>query len=49
MENSNIVPEKEVSKINQEHRDGYFVMYEALSKGYLPCKKCLKGYSLVGK
>lgn len=39
----------EVSKINQEHRDGYFVMYEALSKGYLPCKKCLKGYSLVGK
>lgn len=39
----------EVCKINQENRDGYFVMYEALSKGLSPCKKCLKGYSLVGK
>jgi hypothetical protein len=32
-----------VGDIRQEHRLGYFVLYEALHDGYTSCKKCLKG------
>ena len=39
----------DVSKIGRGNRKGFYVMYEALFKGYLPCSKCLNGYSLVGK
>ena len=39
----------DVTKIRRGYRKGFYVMYEALFKGYMPCTKCLSGYSLVGK
>ena len=40
---------EDVNKIGRGCRKGFYVMYEALFKGYTPCCKCLSGYSLVGK
>lgn len=39
----------DVYKITRKYRKGYFVMYEALAKGFTPCAKCLNGYTLIGK
>lgn len=38
---------KDVYKILPGYRGGYYVMYEALSKGFKPCCNCLKGYTLA--
>lgn len=40
---------EDVRKIARGKRKGFFVMYEALFRGYTPCRKCLDGYTLVGK
>lgn len=36
-----------VHDIRQENREGWFIMYEALAKGYTACEQCLKGYKKI--
>lgn len=37
---------EDVYKIPRSKRKGFFVMYEALARGYKPCQKCLEGYNV---